>query len=82
MDWNEDMKSAPYSTPVVVQLEDGTELLATLEPDASMTEGEQPCDQWWEVEEGTAPDCWTDGACWSSNADEVMSLQPVKWRPA
>lgn len=82
MEWNADMSAAPYQTPVIVLLENGFELLATLEPGVSMAENGQECDQWCEVEEGTAPDCWSEGACWSSNADEVASLQPVKWGPA
>jgi hypothetical protein len=78
----QDIKTAPYRLPVVVQLEDGSELLAELVPNASMTDEEMPCDQWQEIEEGSAPPCWTDGACWESNHDEVMSLQPRKWRSA
>lgn len=84
MEWNKDLTAAPFQTPVVVQLENGFELLAVLEPDASMDENERACDQWREAQEGTAPDCWSEGACWASNADETPSLQPVMWkfRPA
>jgi len=39
------------------------------------------CDQWQAAVEGEHPPCWSDGACWESNADEIGSLQPNAWRP-
>ncbi len=71
--------TAPYSTPVEVRVGSMT-FLARLEPDASLADDEQPCDQWQAVNEGEHPPCWSEGACWSSNTDEVMSRQPEAWR--
>lgn len=71
--------TAPYSTPVEVRVGSMT-FLARLESDASLSDDEQPCDQWQAVNEGEHPPCWSEGACWSSNTDEVMSRQPEAWR--
>lgn len=53
--------------------------LARLEPDASENE-HGSCHQWVAAIEGEHPPCWSDGACWASNEDEVASLQPTAWR--
>lgn len=34
--------------------------------------------QW--IAQDWCPNCWTDGACWESNHDELSSAQPIKWR--
>lgn len=74
------IESAPYSK--IVQIRVGRMIFeASLERDASMTEDEQSCDQWHAAHEGEHPPCWSGGACWSSNEDEAMSLQPEAWRP-
>lgn len=80
-DW-QPIEMAPYSTPVEVVLEEGMVIVARLLPDFAMTEDDQSCDQWRAEYEGEHPPCWSGGACWDSNEDERMSLQPVKWRPA
>ena len=74
------IESTPLNTPVRVQAGQMT-FLARLVPDASMNEDGR-CDQWRAEIEGEHPHCWTGGACWSSNEDEVMSLQPTHWLPA
>lgn len=56
-------------------------IVARLVPGAAMTTEEQSCDQWQAEYDGEHPECWTGGACWESNADEVMSLQPTGWLP-
>lgn len=78
MEW-QPIDTAPYSTPVEVRVGSMT-FLAQLEPDASLADDEQPCDQWQAVNEGEHPPCWSEGACWSSNSNEVMSRQPEAWR--
>lgn len=78
MEW-QPIDTAPYSTPVEVRVGSMT-FLARLEPDASLADDEQPCDQWQAVNEGEHPPCWSEGACWSSNTDKVMSRQPEAWR--
>lgn len=42
---------------------------------------EEDVSAWIEVDEGTAPDCWTGGICWGSNEDGVMSDWPISWKP-
>ena len=72
--------TAPMDTEVEVR----TGLMAfraKLVPGAGMTENEQLCDQWQATREGEHPPCWSDGACWSSNADHCPSMQPEAWRP-
>ncbi len=71
--------SAPNGVSVQVKCEGFKPFLATLVRDASIDENERPCDQ-WQADTDTFPGCWSDGACWASNADGVMSKQPQKWR--
>lgn len=73
------IKEAPYNQPVEVKI-GRRSFPAVLRPDASMTDEEKSCDQ-WQATTGAYPVCWSDGACWESNADEQMSLQPEAWRP-
>lgn len=71
------IETAPYDTPVEIQVGRMT-MWARLLPNAS--EGEDgPCDQWQAEYEGEHPPCWSGGACWASNEDEVESLQPTAW---
>lgn len=74
------IESAPYSTPVRVKAGDMT-FIASLEPDVSMDEHGSECDQWHATNEGEHPPCWSGGACWQSNEDEALSLQPCAWQP-
>lgn len=37
---------------------------------------------WVYLEEGEAPDSWTDGVCWASNEDDKPSVKPTHWKPA
>lgn len=37
---------------------------------------------WVYLEEGEAPDSWTDGVCWASNDVGKPSVQPTHWKPA
>ena len=32
-------------------------------------------------EDQEPPQCWTDGACWSSNENNEQSVQPIAWKP-
>ena len=75
------INTAPIDTPIRVKVGEMT-FLARLLPDASMTSDERSCDQWQAEREGEHPPCWSGGACWESNEDEVMSLQPTQWRAA
>lgn len=44
-------------------------------------EDEDDCYCWVIVEDQEPPDCWTDGVCWASNADEIASVKPTHWKP-
>lgn len=73
------IETAPYSKAVEVRV-GGMTFLARLWPDHSVDQNEQSCDQWVADNEGEHPPCWSEGACWESNADEMPSLQPTAWR--
>ena len=78
MEWR-DIESAPYNTPVEIKVGSMT-FLARLHPDASMSSLDESCDQWQAEIDGEHPPCWSGGACWASNENEDMSLQPTAWR--
>lgn len=40
----------------------------------------EPCSCWVILEDQEPPDCWHDGVCWESNADEVASIKPTRWK--
>ena len=72
------IETAPYNTPVRVKV--GLRVFpAILVPGASLTADEEPCDQ-WQATTDLHPECWTDGACWESNADEQKSVHPFAWK--
>lgn len=74
-----DIETAPYSQEVEVKV-GRMRFNAILCPDASLTAEERPCDQ-WKATTDRYPKCWSDGACWESNANEQMSDQPTHWQP-
>lgn len=73
------IETAPYDTPVEVKVGSMT-FLARLLADASMSSLDETCDQWQAEIDGEHPPCWSGGACWASNENEDMSLQPTAWR--
>lgn len=73
------ISTAPHETPVIVRV-GGMTFGAILHLGVSMAEDGAACDQWAATVEGEHPPCWSDGACWASNVDEVQSLQPDAWR--
>lgn len=72
------LETAPYDREVEVRVSKRA-FKAILRKDASLNEDEQPCDQ-WQATTYSYPRCWSDGACWESNADGVTSAQPEAWR--
>lgn len=78
MEWRP-IETAPYDTPVEVKVGSMT-FLARLLADASMSSLDETCDQWQAENDGEHPPCWSGGACWASNENEDMSLQPTAWR--
>lgn len=75
------ISSAPFHTPVIVKVGQMT-FPAVLRGNAAMDENGQDCAQWQAMNEGEHPPCWSDGACWASNADGLTSMQPTCWKPA
>ena len=62
--------------PIRLHMPDGSDFLAGLVP----VEGEHKSVwAWTEIEEGTAPEDWTDGVCWQVNEDGKQSTQPIGW---
>lgn len=77
--WN-DMATAPKSGPVILLTFAGFVVKAQWE--TGFTDVDlNACGGWTAFEEEQHPPCWTDGACWSSNANEIESDQPVAWLP-
>jgi hypothetical protein len=81
-DW-QDMKTAPMDgSDIQIRTFDGFEMLARFEPQGFMTEDGKDCGGWVASVEGEHPECWSGGACWESNEQEVASDHPSAWRPA
>lgn len=76
----QDIATAPYNTPVIIEVGSGMTFVAQLVPDASMNSEDQFCDQWRAVHQGEHPPCWSGGACWESNENDAISMQPRRWR--
>lgn len=72
------MKTAPRDkTHVLVQTFEGFAFPAFYDPNSSLDENMQTCG----VHKGFHPPCWSEGACWTSNADQERSDPPVAWKP-
>ena len=74
------IETAPYEIPVKVKVGVSMEFVARLLPEVSLRDDETWCDQWQAEYEGEHPECWSDGACWESNANGVCSMQPTAWK--
>lgn len=72
------IETAPHDQEVRVRVSEMT-FMAKLVSDAGMNEDETVCDQWQATREGEYPPCWSEGACYASNADGCASLQPTGW---
>ena len=76
----QDISNTPVDTSVRVKAGNMT-FIARIVLGASVTSDGQECSQWQAEHEGEHPPCWSGGACWESNEDEAMSLQPTHWQP-
>lgn len=65
-------------TPVEVKTAGGFTFKAAFQDHGFMNELEEECGCWVAEGEGE-PECWTDGVCWESNADERPSDPPIGW---
>lgn len=72
------IETAPYGTPVEIRVGRMT-MWARLQPGVSEDEDGNSVDQWQAEYEGEHPPCWSGGACWASNEDEIESIQPTAW---
>jgi hypothetical protein len=68
-------------TPVLIRTYMGFAFPAFYDPNSSLDSAMNSCGQWVAVHEGFHPPCWSEGACWTSNAEEVSSDPPVAWKP-
>ncbi|WP_420104117.1 hypothetical protein [Bosea sp. (in: a-proteobacteria)] len=75
------MASAPLDRPIILITFSGFVVKAKWVPsgfeDAEMRDG----GAWVAAEETQHPPCWSEGACWASNADEMPSDPPIGWLP-
>lgn len=69
--------NAPRDVPLIVQTERGRifrAMIRWLDSDSGWT--------WCTVEESDpVPECWTDGVCWTVNADSERSDWPARFMP-
>lgn len=81
-DW-QNIASAPKDgSDIEILTAGGFEMQARFEQLGFENEDGKSVGAWVALVEDHHPDCWTDGACWKSNADEVQSDPPIMWRPA
>ena len=81
MEW-QPIETAPRDgTPIQVKIPGhGSDNVVAWFDDLMDSDG-QSCGGWHWMEDNEPPDCWTDGICWASNADDVASVQPTHWMP-
>ncbi len=73
------IKTAPHDGSIItIKTAGGNKLQASFQP-GFMVSAIEDAGGWVAEDENGAPECWTDGVCWSTNADGVKSDQPVKW---
>lgn len=79
----QNIESAPMDgRDIAILTAGGFEMLARWEPFGFINADGGDVGSWVASEEGKHPPCWTDGACWESNENEVPSDQPIMWKPA
>lgn len=76
------IESAPRDgRDIEIRTFDGFEMKARWERGGFENAEGKSVGSWVASDEDEHPPCWTDGACWESNADEVQSDPPIMWRP-
>ena len=73
------MKTVPTDIPVFLHMPDGSRFRGELHPFVDLNGDE--VFGWVCLDEGQAPDDWTDDVCWASNENEQRSTRPVGWSP-
>lgn len=79
--WRPQEEAKIDNVPVRVRTKAGVEFMALLGWYGADENGDD-CVTWLEAEEGTAPPCWSDGACWLTNEHGVESDPVVSFLPA
>ena len=73
------IKSAPGDgTVITIRTKRGRILRASWQG-GLVDDQDNSCGGWFAEDVDTQPPCWSDGICWSENADGNESDQPVKW---
>lgn len=75
------MASAPLDRTIILITSCGYVVKAKWERTGFTTAELQDSGAWVAAEESQHPPCWSDGACWASNANECESDQPIGWLP-
>lgn len=82
MEW-QPIKSAPKDgSDIDILTAKGFEMKARWERHGFENAEGKSVGAWVASEEEKHPLCWTDGACWESNEDEMPSDPPMMWRRA
>ena len=72
-----DIKDAPFNERVLVLTHGGAIFSAVKHPDGFMDEDGETIGGWTAC--NAHPECWSEGACWSSNVDDFPSDPPAMW---
>lgn len=80
MDWQR-IGNEPLNTPILVRIPGYGEDNVVCLVDGFFDDDGNDCCTWVFDDEDKAPPCWTDGACWSTNANGTPSVRPTHWRP-
>lgn len=74
------IETAPRDgTKIFIKTHGGYGFEASYELLGAVDDEENVVGQWVAANEEVCPPCWSEGACWSSNEDEVASDPPRFW---
>ena len=78
--WRE-MATAPMDGTVIEIMAEGYDRPFLIRGELGFVDGSgADCWSWVAVEEGKHPPCWSGGAYWDSNENEMPSTPPLRWR--
>jgi hypothetical protein len=80
-DWQKIASAPKDGSDIEILTAGGFEMLARFELLGFEDEDGKSVGSWVASVEGRHPDCWSDGACWQSNENEMPSDPPTMWRP-
>jgi hypothetical protein len=77
------MATAPMDGAVIEVMAEGYDRPFLIKGEPGFVDGSgADCWSWVAAEEGKHPPCWSGGAYWDSNENEMPSTPPLRWRPA